>query len=178
LKDDIILLPLQPQNYFPTKVGSEWVYIVTNGVDSIERSVLVIDSLRWISGTYFRWVVQDSTSTDTFYITTYKDTIKKYFDLNNHWPPQIEYILPIHIDGVWQWSFPCGTGKVLHRDTVAVQAGVFHNIYQIQYEWDCYNDHTIEVRWVDPEIGVIKISKKGLRTEENWELKRYTIPGI
>ena len=165
-------------DYFPNKVGNNWIYNVFDSISNKSESlkVSVIGNKAINAMNSYVWLLNYTNRTDTFFVTQTKDTI--IFNSNN--TVKRIYIIPFSVNQVWNESyFTTSNSKVINIENVTVPAGVFAETYVIERNIRSYNYSLYEKIYFKPKIGIVKLYTKeynlGSVQIKTWELKKINL---
>jgi len=176
--------PAEP-NYFPTSVGSHWIYEDEEGdsmlIESVANGTYRSLPVTIMKKTYQPPLDDNPVLYDTLFVWETKNQVTIFE--KEVWMYLDSTIYHIFEDSVGQTilNYPLEVGKkwsyydnedweihveVLSKETVSTPAGIFEDCYRIFYYWELDRDR--HYRWFAPGVGMVKIY-------DPWNTYTYTL---
>jgi len=165
-------------NEFPTRTGSQWTYAVYDSLAQRRDTLVVtIFGQTVLTGNIPAWIWQLAyrSRIDTQYVSISGDTVRFYLGYSQWTQPN--YLFPLWLSKVWQ-LVPMESTTVTQIGWVETPAGSFPNAYLVEKEWRGYNDYGTLRTWLVPNIGIVKLHRRGTSfgwANVLWELMGYRI---
>ena len=178
-----------PNNYFPNRVGDEWVYeVIDTAIQNnnypaehyiVKISITGITKL--LDGkTATIWQYQYPTGIETNYFRLTGDTIKMFtlysgttVEALNY--PQMIYIQPFKLNESWRDNFD--SSRVFGQADVKTPLKLFQNCFGIFHYYTSPNIFGIDSLWFEPYIGFVSMyyihHGGGPTIYSLWQLKSY-----
>jgi len=168
------------EHYFPSTMGSKWVYKTSNSYNEVDTLTFEIvgESTKTMSKQGTIWISDINTHSyfynwfDTLYFESIADTVIFKKSWGNNWEILASYVIPLIVGNTWDDSF----GYYLVEEESNV--GTFTNAYKIKERRERILSVLTTNSWFVPYIGLVKRdiyeSDWGIPVyEEHWELIWY-----
>jgi len=179
----------QASEYFPSKVGNRWEYLVTDstgtaeGVKKYLLQVNIIGSKKVVDGKEAQiWTYNYPERVDKVFVRIENDTVKiidwaPYIDPKAFNFPKTIYLIPFTENKMYNGNLY--NYRVTKADTLKISNISYFNSFLVSYHYGGPNIHYNDKIYFKPNIGVIKLDMvhfdSGPIDHQTWELKSYTL---
>jgi len=175
---------IKSNQYFPSTVGSKWLYKTTNSDNEVGTLNFEIVSeypkTTGMQGTLWISDIKNNTSSffynmfDTLYYEDHNDTLIFKRNSGNNLETVVSYIVPFSVGNTW---YDADAYYLVEEES---NVGTFTNAYKIVEYRSWFSISLITYSWFVPYIGLVKrdIYQSEWQTQfnaEHWELISYYI---
>jgi hypothetical protein len=169
---------VQRDGGFPNKIGTTFVYAVTDSASnqSYNVNVTIKGNSTLANGTPVQvWTYNYPDRVDTNYISINKDSVVFYDNMNYI---TNRYNFPLTVGEKWSKPYKQDTTTVIGTQPLTTKAGYFPQTFLLEEHTHAENYSSISYQWFVPTVGMVKMHIKqltfGFPQVQTWELISYS----
>jgi hypothetical protein len=160
----------QPNDYFPNKLGYQWIYkLTTNSIDTVKVEIVSQGTLpNGVSAKIWKYTYKYASQTyiDTVWVSYINNNVRIYDNpcstCTDQMPlERLHYILPLSVGKSWFTDAAYGdTTKVLDQESISVPKGTFTNVFRLsKVRGHVTNSWTNDTIYFKEQVGLVRLNQ-------------------